>query len=1639
MNNYAIGSTTNLLKGLNFNWNPSIGQLDILYPTQQAAMDTRSFALIAPRHQWSFPCITLHENALDLLNHLIPYQLLNPASIDSPSIRAGSLLIGMQDNQRALQQLSDTLGVNLSDSGLRFALVKISRKDGVDHHEARKNDIFLHVLPRNINPNYRLSENFITASRQLPHASHLKKEANESGLNLKKANHILEFLEEFGSHYISGIDFGDTILQVFAYSNEKFEKIKQAYANGDPFSGFDASYFMQYTTDASTGLFGYVRQYGNIICLSNSEIFKETINNHAWYEDLWSNKNSIFALLSNTGSHITYQDLNDSFIEQVPINIQLTSLCMMIEQKRALWLQRVFKAAAIQKYRTTIQANLVIQGMHDFNKILPDESLLSFLSTPTINLHKAKLDISELQFVAPKQVKEIILFTNLLSAEKNKTPTLLPGNKLHFIAQIMDMRAQGQAKAIKIDDEAFDSLEIACHEFLGTLSIENTSGTSYTVISHGLKFGLREVNAFIMPYVESDVRTISPKCLPLLLNNLWLSMTFAETVLSDQTQSNSPLQLFLIQYLKWLIKIIPANTENEDVLALRVRIMDLCYQAHNRSTGSFVPLLPYREYAPFVEQILDHLDRIRFELATNEERISTRRQAELIIDTTKTLNDNIITSGQLISQIISANVAQQNDLKSFYQSAIEAKEKEAAKQQQTLNDLNLALIEAQNQTQFAVQKYKTAAERWEINENIKFGLNVATDLFSLGVHFAVPASSISATKELCTLAQYTQKVLNILNASAKLYTDIQTIETLKNAQKALDNLGDVPATVFTLPWDEMTLHFNAILAIGPDVKLAKAELQEAFSTMILRGKAVMNANASLRTIQRDIYIHQQQTQLNQRQAQRLEQLQQILSPKEIANLDKENIDLMGLTSSLTAIQNQMLAILAQAFVWQDQALQYENLQAATPITSFNLMKFSTALVKQKQTTLEAKSKLLRHHASMTRPIDFVITGVRPEEVTGSRSFKCTICLDTPEFYPYVDVKVVSVMAAIDGIRCTENNQYFVKLLFTSSFQDRDLNRNPLTFRTAYRERLYNYNARDHRPNFSDKGKTWSDNVSRITPFATWEISLPETLNKGISFSQNLLNIRLSFVLETRIIDIDTLGKLAPMAQRANTSPQISKEALITAMYEQGSCTNGWDVVFNMNLSQINRSLKNQYEALKNKTLYKNEINVDTKDSSYPNVELVTHFTVLYGYPKLIFNGNNSTALLESIILPGSSIQRCTVINGGEPTCKATEKIENNVLSAVVDLSLVQGVVNGKKVLSVTLDMEKGSFSISNIDLNDQTKVAFNQSVKTYFVQNKVSFLINQLDLESIPVLNDLKPSNFIFKPLKTKNATEMLQLYIMTGDRASLGQANAYLNNIPEPLALGYDSSLIIRSELIFKSIIPASLKKKTWTLESTNPGKEAKAWSGQFSQAAISADVDLSPLNRSDYISSGAPGVPGTTVYTSYTVDGGNQVSFSLANTTLEVQKDGQLYYSGKKSQTIHLTEETSSYGGFGSSIKNKRSLSTDFSLNVYAYLSFNLGGKDRNQTIEIKTNSKTVTVDGHLSGGGPCSSDDLAAQVNQKVRDQIPDQIKSQLEMQFDPISMFALKNLLFPSNNVIEFCDCTIPGDLLLLGKFAQLDHS
>ena len=68
-----------------------------------------------------------------------------------------------------------------------------------------------------------------------------------------------------------------------------------------------------------------------------------------------------------------------------------------------------------------------------------------------------------------------------------------------------------------------------------------------------------------------------------------------------------------------------------------------------------------------------------------------------------------------------------------------------------------------------------------------------------------------------------------------------------------------------------------------------------------------------------------------------------------------------------------------------------------------------------------------------------------------------------------------------------------------------------------------------------------------------------------------------------------------------------------------------------------------------------------------------------------------------------------------------------------------------QILKVVLDMSQGAFTVENIDISDEEKVDLNAAIKAYFSENPVVYLINALDLTSVPVIDGLKPKGFLFR------------------------------------------------------------------------------------------------------------------------------------------------------------------------------------------------------------------------------------------------------------------------------------------------------
>jgi hypothetical protein len=185
--------------------------LNILYSAEYQAMELKPVEPVEHRGTWSYPIITLHETALDLLDELIPYEVVKPSSdIDAPAFGPGALLAGAAGSRASLEILSKTVGVDLTKPGLGYALVKLERVDGADNHASEVGGILVHARPRQPDPEYGLTPAFTSASTRLRHAGRSRLQDYGDQLTKDDANKVLDSFREFGTHYVSGVELGDT-------------------------------------------------------------------------------------------------------------------------------------------------------------------------------------------------------------------------------------------------------------------------------------------------------------------------------------------------------------------------------------------------------------------------------------------------------------------------------------------------------------------------------------------------------------------------------------------------------------------------------------------------------------------------------------------------------------------------------------------------------------------------------------------------------------------------------------------------------------------------------------------------------------------------------------------------------------------------------------------------------------------------------------------------------------------------------------------------------------------------------------------------------------------------------------------------------------------------------------------------------------------------------------------------------------------------------------------------------------------------------------------------------------------------------------------------------------------------------------
>uniref|UniRef100_UPI00358F5283 uncharacterized protein n=1 Tax=Myxine glutinosa TaxID=7769 RepID=UPI00358F5283 len=1135
-----LGQSTSLLNGYKADLCPA----QPFYTSSKPALYEQQVIVESPdpNAKWSSPMISLHENVEDLLSAIQQIKLRSMSFEDTASEGgaaavwpAGALLLaGLTPSARrkAITDLSEQLGLDLATEHWSYVLVRRSRKVGTATHPCYQRGIF-----GNPDPSITLRPETLTALKSL---EKLKKESTD--VSMAGAHGYLSFYETFGSHFVSSVDAGDLIFQVFAYAEADYKKLVNVYTDHpDDLRGPTSHSFALYTSPRNDAGYGHTAAIGSICIASKDPSMETSLKDGLWFDSEYAGTNSILAPYLRSGA----VNVNTIFKKVVAISVELASLGVFAEYHRMLIWRRIFKGAMYTKYMngSKVAPHFSNNCPYDLKSVfkgsnpISGDGLLSTLATPTINVWQELIDLDMIKLQFPDLVKTFSVFASgiLIPSPNNNAAIDIPGTRtVTMLGHVISSGGSGPVPPnLRLESSSFKEIKsrLFCGEFYGGLQISSCEGDGdRCVIMNGLMF--QESNGKVS--VVRDVRE-SPTMIVIAehLTDIQFALIAAEArlnfLLANPNRQGQSLHL-VKRFLLWLAGVAGSHDQYQDsqLVALEARAMYLAsVAANNKGVGLPVPHLRYGAYKDIVNNVQDVIRTASNELRDYQERIRVRKNEEREVDRDKALNENIIRSGKLLQDYIGKQASYQQSLADKFSNISNEKEKELDSAMKEVDNLNDCLAEQRTVVKEAVINYQEAASDWQNQEMIRATLDIASNLFSFGFTLNVPGLLFAAFTSLGETVKMIQKVVEVFDAVTKTYRSVEALPS--NPEKVVSALKDIGPNGLAMPssleWDEMKVSFDATLSTGPAIG-EKNSLSAAFAVLVLRGKMLLQAQQNVQEIAADLSTAQQRLTLQKDQKKRLDDLKANLNAKP-EELDVSKIDLIGLSSQLIFFERQMLMTLASTLVIQDRALQYEYLRPPTPIGSFTMLDLQHTIFNQSQ-SVNKGLKAQPLPTDQVDPISYQIHGVNPESIINGKHFTFNIPFNAREFASYNYVRVKSVTVEIGGITSTKSGKYYTELVFNGNpFYDRGFNREILTYRSMSRIFPEKHDVRSSSHMMSDERNaeesphafiattgqnTFDGKISSITPFSAWDVSLPKTLsNEDIQFDNSSCGVTVRLI------------------------------------------------------------------------------------------------------------------------------------------------------------------------------------------------------------------------------------------------------------------------------------------------------------------------------------------------------------------------------------------------------------------------------------------------------------------------------------------------------------------------------------------------
>lgn len=451
--------------------------------------------------------------------------------------------------------------------------------------------------------------------------------------------------------------------------------------------------------------------------------------------------------------------------------------------------------------------------------------------------------------------------------------------------------------------------------------------------------------------------------------------------------------------------------------------------------------------------------------------------------------------------------------------------------------------------------------------------------------------------------------------------------------------------------------------------------------------------------------------------------------------------------------------------------------------------------------------------------------------------------------------------------------------------------------------------------------------------------------------------------------------------------------------QDNSITNGWDVICAMDVSQINKLLAQKFQR-EDRGGLAYHIAITSKIFS-DTVSLDAYL----GPPELSFILNEDSRANMVMEIKSGTLTMTYFDAKGQHTKTVDLAGKGGKITAGVDLTKLEGKVKdqGDKKHDVVVELGSGTFGLNfdvAIGLPPLYKAPLADEIKQFFTSklNNADYSLGTLIYNQANIRPELIPVSFDFKTAQTADGSYgVLQLFINTqaGGKGVKREINGLITSsiIPD----GYSSVLIISSRIIFQDIL-------------------LQEYRNQLDQGMTAISTNNSPITSAYYLE-GAKKISIDDYRAGDNRSGWKGFSFHLDDYKVR-SESGDLYTRFNRKFTIDYWS-VQGYGNYQTTAWGKAYVylgiqqpKVDLPIDANQIISFN---NDNNFSVDVKSDG-SLQID--------------AKHMKSRVKDHVDGELPN-LNVSLNSISAFALSNLLFPNDHILNFSLVKVPGDMMIFG--------